>query len=99
MSFALYGESLAYVYLFTADTREEVLESFLQDVEDTGEDLATITNIYGVQGGKEDTELEDGIRALIKEAKELTKGNSVVSVVKSDNSHEPEFYHQNGFPN
>lgn len=99
MSFALYGESLAYVYLFTADTREVVLESFLQDVEDTGEDLSTITNIYGVQGGKEDTELEDSIRALIKEAKELTKGDYGVSVVKSGNNHEPEFYHQNGFPN
>lgn len=98
MSFALYGESLAYVYLFTADTREEVLESFLQDVEDTGEELSTITNIYGVQGGKEDTELEDSIRALIKEAKELTNGNSS-SVLKSGNSYEPEFYNQNGFPN
>jgi hypothetical protein len=98
MSFALYGESLAYVYLFTADTREEVLESFLQDVEDTGEELATITNIYGVQGGKEDTELEDSIREMIKAAKELTKGSGV-SEIKSGNSHEPEFYHQNGFPN
>lgn len=98
MSFALYGESLAYVYLFTAGTREEVLESFLQDVEDTGEDLATITNIYGVQGGKEDAVLEDRIREMIKAAKELTKGNGA-SVLESGNSHEPEFYHQNGFPN
>lgn len=68
MSFAVYGESQAYVHLSSADTREEVVKAFLTDLSDVGVDISTVFNVFAVEKSREDSDLEDEIRHLIIEA-------------------------------
>lgn len=67
MSYAIYGESLAYVHLVSAPTAQEALRLFLEDVKGVCLRLSYVGNIYAVCGTDEATELEDEINALIKE--------------------------------
>lgn len=68
MSFAIYGESQAYVHLTSSDTRDEVIKAFLTDLSDVGVDIAEVFNVFAVEDSREDKELEDEIRFLINEA-------------------------------
>lgn len=68
MSFAIYGESNGYVHLVSELTREEAVQSFLDDVKDTGVNLGAVYNVYAVEGRQEDKDLEDLIEKLIKDA-------------------------------
>lgn len=67
MSYAIYGESLAYVHLVAAPTAQEALRLFLEDVESVGLRLSYVSNIYAAIWGEEATELENKINELIKQ--------------------------------
>lgn len=67
MSYAIYGESLAYVHLVSANSAVVALARFLEDVKSVGVRLSYVSNIYAVCGSEEATELEDTINALIEE--------------------------------
>lgn len=73
MSFAIYGESQTYVHLTSSDTREGVIQAFIQDVGDVGVELGTVFNIFAVENSREDMELEDEVRNLIKVAGYVTQ--------------------------
>lgn len=68
MSFALYGESDAWVHLVSADTREQVVNEFLADLHEFNVPLSAVINVYAVEGREECKDLEDLIQGLIEEA-------------------------------
>jgi hypothetical protein len=68
MSFALYGESDAYVHLISADTQEQAVSDFLADLREFNVPLHAVINVYAVEGRDECKDLEDLIQELIEEA-------------------------------
>jgi hypothetical protein len=66
MSFAIYGESNGYVHLVAGDSRTEVVNLFIEDLQATGVDINEIFNVFGVENNQEDKELEDCVEKLIR---------------------------------
>lgn len=68
MSFAIYGESNAYVHLVSADTKEQAVREFLADIAEFNVPLQAVINVYAVEGRDECKDLEDFVQELIEEA-------------------------------
>lgn len=69
MSFAIYGESGAYVHLVGATTFDEAVSLFLEDVESVGVELKNVFNVYAAVGNQENRMLENHVIELIENAK------------------------------
>lgn len=69
MSFAIYGESLGYVHLVTAEDQDSVLRMFFDDVKSCNVQLEHIGNIYAVEGKDECLDLQDAVNKAIQEAR------------------------------
>lgn len=68
MSYAIYGESDAYVHLVTGETPSHVLSEFMSDLASVGVKLGQVYNVYAVNGREEAVDVEDTLNNLIKEA-------------------------------
>lgn len=66
MSYAIYGESTGYVHLVAGDSRTEVVNLFIKDLQTTGVDINEIFNVFAVENNQEDKELEDCVEKLIR---------------------------------
>lgn len=68
MSYAIYGESDAYVHLVTGETPSHVLSEFMSDLASVCVKLGQVYNVYAVNGREEAVDIEDTLNKLIKEA-------------------------------
>jgi hypothetical protein len=69
MSFAIYGESDAYVHLVSATSESEAIALLLEDVHSVGVELKNVFNVYATEGREECKVLEDYVEKLIESAK------------------------------
>jgi hypothetical protein len=70
MAFAIYGESLGYVHLIASDDSESAVAKFVTDIESVGVSLKDVYNVTAVENLRQDTDLEDRVRKLIREARD-----------------------------
>lgn len=61
MPFAIYGETLGYVHLVSANTYQEAIRLFVVDVESVGCKMSNVFNVYAAQGRDERVDLENEI--------------------------------------
>ena len=66
MSFAIYGESLTYIHLVSAETRNQALKDFIADIKSVGVDPATVYGVVAVKGRNEDQKLQDAFYEFVK---------------------------------
>lgn len=65
MSYALYGESLAYVHLVAHEDQDTLIDMFFKDINDMGVKPHEVYNVYAVFGNQECRKLEERVLKII----------------------------------
>lgn len=68
MSYALYGESLAYVHLVAHEDQDTLIDMFFKDVDSMNVKRNEVYNVYAVFGNQECRALEQRVLKMIEES-------------------------------